>query len=97
MSLLRDRLIHSGVFQHAGPFSEISCSAFSEAYLIAAASVRFLLTNLKTHLIIRISKGQAVDGKRETKGRAYEDRVCTCLQTGAKRRIADRRTQRGEL
>jgi hypothetical protein len=25
------------------------------------------LANLTTHLIIRISKGQAVDGKRETK------------------------------
>jgi hypothetical protein len=28
-----------------------------------------LLTNLKSHLIIRISKGLAVDGKRETKRR----------------------------
>src|SRR2546421_6186946 len=30
----------------------------------------FPLTNLKTHLIIRISKGQGVDGKRETIGKS---------------------------
>jgi len=41
----------------------------------------FPLTNLKTHLITRISKGQAVDGKRETKGRATNDWVSARLQT----------------
>ncbi len=30
------------------------------------------MTNLKSHLIIRISKGQAIDGKRETNRRGYE-------------------------
>jgi len=46
----------------------------------------FPLTNLKTHLIIRISKGQGVDGKRETKGGGYEDRLRV-------RRLGDRREQ----
>ena len=41
----------------------------------------FPLTNLKTHLIIRISKGQAARGKRETKGRATEDWIRARLQT----------------
>jgi hypothetical protein len=31
------------------------------------------LTNLITHLINRISKHHPVDGKRETKGRVYEN------------------------
>ncbi len=30
------------------------------------------LKNLKTHLIIRISKGETIDGKRETNRRGYE-------------------------
>jgi hypothetical protein len=39
------------------------------------------LTNLKTYLIIRISKGRAADGKPETQGRVYEDWVCARLQS----------------
>ncbi len=46
--------------------------------------------NLKSLLIIRISKGQAIDGKRETKGRVYEDWIRPGLQTGAKRGITGR-------
>lgn len=49
------------------PFPETNCSVFPKAYPTASARTRFLLTNLKTHLIIRISKGRAVNGKRETK------------------------------
>ena len=37
--------------------------------------------NLKTHLIIKISKGLAIDGKQETKGRAYENWLDACLKT----------------
>ena len=42
-----------------------------------------LLTNLKTYLITRISKHQAIDGKPEAYGGAYENRVCARLKTGA--------------
>src|SRR6266566_7314397 len=38
----------------------------------------------------RISKGQAIDGKPETKGRVYENWICPGLQTGAKRGITGR-------
>jgi hypothetical protein len=41
-----------------------------------------LLTNLKSHLIIRISKGQAIDGQPETNGGDYEDWGRARLQTG---------------
>ena len=40
----------------------------------------FPLTNLVTHLIIKISKGETIDEKRETKGRAYENWLRACLQ-----------------
>ena len=50
---------------------------------ITSACVEFSLTNLKTHLIIWISKPHQVNGKRETKGRVYEDWLCSCLETGA--------------
>src|SRR5262245_8606590 len=40
-----------------------------------------LLTNLKSYLIIRISKGQAADGKPETNGGDNEDWLCARLQT----------------
>src|SRR5438045_6007113 len=52
------------VFQQAGSFFETHCSALSNG---PSSSHLPLLTNLKTHLIIRISKGPAIDGKRETK------------------------------
>ena len=50
----------------------------------------FLLTNLKTHLRIKISKGLAIDGKRETKGRAYEIWPSACLTTGIRWGVANR-------
>ena len=33
--------------------------------------------------LIKVSHGQAVDGKHETKGRVYEDWVRSRLETGA--------------
>ena len=45
-------------------FTETHCSALSNG---PSSSHMPLLTNLKTHLIIRISKGQAIDEKHETK------------------------------
>src|SRR5258708_16291416 len=56
-----------------------------------------LLTNLKTHLIIKVSKHQVVDGKPETYGGAYEDWLCARLQTGATRGTSDRCAQRSRL
>jgi hypothetical protein len=53
-----------GKMSHNRPFFETHCSAFSNG---SSSSHILFLTNLKTHLIIRISKGQAIDGKRETK------------------------------
>jgi hypothetical protein len=70
---------------HNRPFLATHGSAFLGPERTASARTRFLLTNLKTHLIIRISKYHPVDGKCETKGRDDENRLCTCLQTRAKR------------
>ena len=54
------------------PFVEIYCSAFSNGH---SSSHKPLLTNLNTHLIIRISKGQAIDRKRETNGEQHENQL----------------------
>ena len=45
--------------------------------------------NLKTYLIINVSKPPMIHGKPETKGRDNENWVCACLQAGTKRGIAN--------
>src|SRR5258708_4690919 len=56
-----------------------------------------VLTILKTHLIIKISKRQAVDGKPETYGGVYEDWLCARLETGATRGTSDRCVERSRM
>src|SRR5436190_7856501 len=67
-------------------FFETHCSALSNG---PSSSHMPLLTNLKTHLIIRISKGQAIDGKRETKNYGNMD-----LQN---HRLSDKLYYKGEV
>jgi hypothetical protein len=49
-------------------FLRHSAQFFLSRGALAAQACDFPLSNLKSHLIIRISKGQAVDGKPETIG-----------------------------
>ena len=52
------------------------------------------MTNLKTHLKIKISKRQTFDGKPETYGGAYEDWLRSRFQAGATRGVSDRCVER---
>ena len=58
---------------HNRPLSETYRSAFLGRGTPPPQAHDSLLTNLKSHLIIRISKGQTIDGEPETKGGGHTD------------------------
>ncbi len=83
MLYFRSILSPSPVVLQKRTFLETYCSVNLTSRRSTPQAQCFSLTNLKTHLIIRISKGQAIDGKRETKGRVYEDWLRARLEAGA--------------
>jgi len=75
-TILGDYLIIVRFLTHTVQLSSHGCASPLQAY-------HFPLTNLKTHLNNKISKGEAVDGKHETKGRVYEGWLCAPLRKGS--------------
>jgi hypothetical protein len=71
------------------PFLATFGSAFLESGSSSSQARPRLLQNLKTYLIIRISKGQAANGKPETNGGDYEGWLCARLQKRTKRGAPD--------